>query len=30
MNSLNVCNWIPMTDDDVDWLQGRGPAPGQR
>lgn len=30
MSLLKDCNWIPMTDEDVDWLQGRGPAPGQK
>lgn len=24
----HACNWVPMTDADVDWLQGRGPMPG--
>ena len=25
MNSLQICNWVPMTDDDWDWVNGIPP-----
>jgi hypothetical protein len=24
---LNACEWIPMTEDDWDWVNGKVPAP---
>lgn len=28
--TLQNCNWIPMTDDDVDWVNGKAPQPKQK
>lgn len=30
MKSHLKCEWAPMTDEDVDWLQDRGPMPGHK
>ena len=30
MKSHLECNWIPMTDDDVDWVNGKAPQPAKK
>ena len=27
---MGICNWIPMTDDDWDWVNGKVPAPAPK
>ena len=26
---MQVNNWIPMTEDDWDWVNGKAPSPAQ-
>jgi hypothetical protein len=31
MTSKKDCNWVPMTDDDWDWVNGKAPPnPNQK